>query len=361
MGRGRKRKADPARRRAFDIVFEPMFAAGGKQKVLSPHDMLLRQTYKEALQGDLRAAAYMFKLARYNDEVRRKELRLGGLTFVEERNELVSGEPAMQLLDILRALAKGPGAPCGIAPWVIERSFAKYGCLGAPAWELTVPHLWQEGIDEHLPYCLEDDPLYLKPRPKLPAEAIRFQKGESGNYRGRPPKSMLDLPYGGFLDELVPVKINGETRQMSRMEALICQLSLRAAKGDMAIARCLQGPVNAEVIDRWKRNEHAVCYLIHAPDEDPKCLLSALKRLKLINPRPRRHVMLQPWIVQEAVDRLPDNALCEAEQRVVVRAASTPEKIKWPVWWADHLRRKFRRQPGEPRIKEVHYGTGGGW
>ncbi|WP_229822694.1 hypothetical protein, partial [Novosphingobium arvoryzae] len=37
------------------------------------------------------------------------------------------------------------------------------------------------------------------------------------------------------------------------------------------------------------------------------------------------------------------------------------KKVEWPAWWATHLRRKPRRQSGEPRIATVNYRTSGEW
>lgn len=363
MGRRPKRETDPARRRALDIAFEPLLNFGGKGKktALSLHEILLRQTFKSALDGECKAARTMLKMAREHDRARTEHFQLARRKLVLENNEQVSADPAMQLLDILRATDDRPFARLGIAPWVIECAFARFGCLNASDWKRTVPHLWQDGLHERVSYRLEDDPLYVVPNPKRSPESTRFRKGESGNPRGRPPREKVHWPFGNFFEELLPMKIGDEIRQVTRIEGLIYQLGLKAAKGDKAIAQVLQSAANAALLERWNGKEHETVRLVYGLHEDTTCRLSSLKRLRLINRRARRHILLHSWIVQEAVNRLADDALGEGEQAVVVRATSTPEKVQWPAWWAPHLRRKPRRQSGEPRIATVNYRTSGEW
>ena len=66
MGRRPKRETDPARRRALDIAFEPLpnFGGKGKKTALSLHEILLRQTFKAALDGESKGARTMLKMAR---------------------------------------------------------------------------------------------------------------------------------------------------------------------------------------------------------------------------------------------------------------------------------------------------------
>jgi len=44
-------------------------------------------------------------------------------------------------------------------------------------------------------------------------------------------------------------------------------------------------------------------------------------------------MMLEPWIVEQALSRLGDMRLSVEEQEKVVRAVRTPHKVRWPDWW----------------------------
>ncbi|EDL48068.1 hypothetical protein [Erythrobacter sp. SD-21] len=43
---------------------------------------------------------------------------------------------------------------------------------------------------------------------------------------------------------------------------------------------------------------------------------------------------LNPWIVENALDRLGDRQLSIAEQKEVWIATRAPRKVAWPDWWS---------------------------
>jgi hypothetical protein len=54
---------------------------------------------------------------------------------------------------------------------------------------------------------------------------------------------------------------------------------------------------------------------------------------KLDRFRPSARILLEPWLVQEALSRLGDRRLSPDEQAKVVGATRTPHKVRWPEWW----------------------------
>lgn len=44
-------------------------------------------------------------------------------------------------------------------------------------------------------------------------------------------------------------------------------------------------------------------------------------------------LLLEPWIVEAALERLGEKRLNFAQQTIVVRATHHPHKVRWPVWW----------------------------
>jgi len=54
---------------------------------------------------------------------------------------------------------------------------------------------------------------------------------------------------------------------------------------------------------------------------------------KLDRYRDTARMALEPWIVEAAIDRLGDKRLSVDEQKIAVRAARTPWKVRWPDWW----------------------------
>jgi Family of unknown function (DUF5681) len=73
-----------------------------------------------------------------------------------------------------------------------------------------------------------------------PPVSTRFKAGQSGNPKGRPRGSKgFNALMRRALSETIPVREDGQLRQMSRREVIIKSLIARALKGDRAIERLL--------------------------------------------------------------------------------------------------------------------------
>jgi hypothetical protein len=78
-----------------------------------------------------------------------------------------------------------------------------------------------------------------------PPRHSRFQKGQSGNPRGRPSGSKnLSTLLSEALNEPVIVTENGKRRKISKRQAVITQLVNQSAKGDFRAAKILLDILN---------------------------------------------------------------------------------------------------------------------
>ncbi len=70
-----------------------------------------------------------------------------------------------------------------------------------------------------------------------PPRATRFQKGRSGNPRGRPRGGRSSIPYDGVLGQMVTIREDGREWRVTAAEAFLLQLTLKGLAGDSAAAR----------------------------------------------------------------------------------------------------------------------------
>jgi hypothetical protein len=75
-----------------------------------------------------------------------------------------------------------------------------------------------------------------------PPKATRWQKGQSGNPKGRRPKEKVEnltVLFDEILMEEIPVTINGRSQKMSKLHAIIEQVRNKALQGEPKAVRAL--------------------------------------------------------------------------------------------------------------------------
>lgn len=69
----------------------------------------------------------------------------------------------------------------------------------------------------------------------------------------------------------------------------------------------------------------------------PGSVTAALEALRMARKMNRYHdsakMLLEPWLVEAALERLGDRRLSVEEQKEIARVTRTPNKVKWPDWW----------------------------
>jgi hypothetical protein len=168
---------------------------------------------------------------------------------------------------------------------------------------------------------------------KHPPRATRFQKGKSGNPRGRPRHRRREIPYDQLLGQMVTIKEDGREKRVTAAEAFLLQLTKRGLEGDSTAARASleaiesararRGPTDG--IDRMR-----IVLMSYTVGHSLRKLGLALKLHPLNEEKVRWE--LQPWIVETALARL-SRQLSKDEQTTIIEATRTPEKVNWPSWW----------------------------
>jgi hypothetical protein len=168
-----------------------------------------------------------------------------------------------------------------------------------------------------------------------PPKATRFQKGRSGNPKGRPRNRHREIPYDALLGQMVTIREDGRERRVTAAEAFILQLTKKGLEGDSASARASLQAIETARSARVARGHHMPAVRIFFRSFGLCSILEELGIGVLINAtsKDRARLLLKPWIVEGALARLGPRRLTLAEQEKVLESTRTPAKVRWPEWW----------------------------
>lgn len=167
-----------------------------------------------------------------------------------------------------------------------------------------------------------------------PPSHSRFRKGRSGNPKGRPRGSRKQPPHEWLLGRMVTIREGGIEKKVTLAEAVVLKAAREGLEGDVIMAReTLSMIPDTEGDDADKPEPMNILYVAPGNVNTALVPLRMGKRLDLY--RDTIRLMLEPWLVQAALDRLGSKRLTREEQRIVVKATRTPRKVNWPDWWEE--------------------------
>lgn len=193
---------------------------------------------------------------------------------------------------------------------------------------------------------MADDPATTDPADqaevgnKRPPAGTRFAKGLSGNPKGRPRGRHRKAPYEAVLGQMVTVRDGTTERRMSAAEAFMLHMAKRGLEGDGSANRAMIAAI--EEVRASQATENGYPAIIVRTSVAPGSVNSALEPLRMarkLDPyRETARMMLEPWIVEAAIERLGDRRLSRDQQGIVLAATRIPHKVNWPDWWEMDLR-----------------------
>jgi hypothetical protein len=132
----------------------------------------------------------------------------------------------------------------------------------------------------------------------------------------------------------VTIRENGTERRVTAAEAFLLHLTKRGLEGDSAAARASLALI--EEAGKRHGTSRAKIQIVLLELGGMDSALKPLRMAKKLDPyRETARLVLEPWLVEAALARLPQ-PLSPDDQRIIVNATRTPHKVRWPEWWSEH-------------------------
>lgn len=175
--------------------------------------------------------------------------------------------------------------------------------------------------------------------------ATRFQKGQSGNPKGRPRKAQPAIPssYDMLIDLTLPASMGGVEHVISAEQALQIKTYNQAMAGNRSAQRRILKMIEEREAYFSKKADKLPKLELEYDRYDPTNAFDALLLLNIASrdfvaeaetrPEPGedpRRLWLEPWAVQLAISKRKVKRHPSAASPLPTRAIRNKEELKWP-------------------------------
>lgn len=181
----------------------------------------------------------------------------------------------------------------------------------------------------------DDDRDDVKVGYRRPPKGTRFQKGRSGNPRGRPKGSGVRSAIEKVLGRTIVITVDGIRQRVPVTEALVTQLAQRALSGDATASRDFLKIANQAAAARAEDEaKPGGTNVVIKRFGDPTGCNGALEVLSIVV-EVDDQLKVQPWVVEAALAR--GLKLSETDKALVE---------KFTVKAGDEIRQRMRKEGG---------------
>lgn len=171
---------------------------------------------------------------------------------------------------------------------------------------------------------------------RKPPTSRRFRKGQSGNPKGRPIGRHRTPPKDEVMGQLVTIRDGNGAQEVTAEEAFLHKVQELALKGNSSAVRAyeeLKGTLDARIQEDDSSVKRIAIHFIRPGSVNTALEILNMGRFRDRYREGRAKMMLEPWLVEAALERLGDKRLTREEQETVWAATRSPGKVNWPGWW----------------------------
>lgn len=171
---------------------------------------------------------------------------------------------------------------------------------------------------------------------KKPPASGRFRKGQSGNPKGRPKGRHRLPPMEEVMGQTVTIRDGDGVREVTAEVAFLHKVQELALKGNSSAIRAyenLKGTLEAHIGRDESLPKRIAIHFIRPGSVNTALDILHMGRFRDRYRQGRATIVLEPWLVETALERLGHKRLTRQEQETVWVATRSPGKVNWPDWW----------------------------
>jgi hypothetical protein len=167
-----------------------------------------------------------------------------------------------------------------------------------------------------------------------PPKGTQFPPRTSGNPKGRPRGSRKSLPHEFVLGRELTVIENGARKKVQADRAFIDHLVNQALAKEGRLRTLAMDVLEQPQARPDNSKPRLIIYKTYPEPGEIDKSMRQIGMAALLDPyRANAKLVIEPWLVQSALERLGDSRFTIAEQKTVVSATRKPHTVQWPDWW----------------------------